>query len=133
MLASFIAANLIDKNDEYSNILSLLVYTLSRNSVPRYFGYKLIVSFQMNEPVSVGGHCRYFGIFIFKKSTFPSYRMVSFASWLNGLVLSVTTFLVFLPPDCYKNLENNYHFPEFLVIVIVILYCIQTIIYTQSL
>jgi hypothetical protein len=131
MLASFLAAIRIDKNDEYSKILSVLAYTLSRNSVPRYFGYELTVSFQMNEPVSVGGHRRYFGIFIFKKLTFPSYRMVSFASWLNGLVLSVTTFLVFLPPDCYKNLENNYHFQEFLVIVI--LYCIQTIIYTQSL
>ncbi len=126
-LATFLSANLINNHDMFSRILSVLAYMLFFSSVPSYFGYALGVSFQ----VSVRGQLRYSGGFICKKLNFPHYRMVSFARWLNGLVLFATSFIFFLPPDCYKNLEKNYHFPDYIVIHNLVI--IQVLFYTQKL
>jgi hypothetical protein len=131
VMASFLAAILIDNHDVFSKMFSVLAYVLFWSSVPSYFGYALGFSFQMSEPEFVGGHRRFSVGFICKKLAFPPYRMVSFASWLNGLVLCVTTFIFSLPPDCYKNLKNNYHFPDYIVIHILII--IQVLFYMQKL
>ena len=131
ILALSLSAILIDKHDVFSKFLSILVYMSLVSSVPNYFGYELGVSFQVSGPVSVGGQRRYSGGFICKKLTFSSYRMVSFARWLNGLILFATSFIFFLPHDCYKNLEKNYHFPDFFILTII--YIVQTIFYIQKL
>ncbi len=131
MLASILSAILIDNDDVFSKVISVLVYMSFACSVPRYFGYALGFSCKVSEPEFVGGQRRFSGGFICKKLNFPPYRMVSFARWLNGLILFATSFIFFLPPDCYKNLEKNYHFPDYIVIHILVI--IQVLFYTQKL